>query len=140
MSVHNDGWQKQTSIANNIRDRGNQDRKSTVNAEKTQASKTMQALHSGKSASESAKTAATEQARQPQPAQTAKEAPAKARVETQAEAARQTPDAGKQFIENRDAAKQLISFPATRRQSRPPATARRSPRPSRRRGKRSSRT
>lgn len=107
MSVHNDGWQKQTSIANNIRDRGNQDRKATVNAEKTQASKAMQALHSGKSASEAGKTAATEQVRQPQPAQAAKEAPSKARVETQAEAARQTPDAGKQFIENRDAAKQL---------------------------------
>lgn len=107
MSVHNDGWQKQSSIAANIAERGKQAVKQDANAEKSQASKLLHALQGRSKAPDAASTASTSEAARQlvQPGKDVPQTLQKARPETQDQAARQDQTAIKANKEYVDAKK-----------------------------------
>lgn len=109
MSIHNEGWQNQRSVARNIHEQGQQSAKDSAKAEKSQAAKLVQNLHSPATTEAKNESQASDAVRQP--VQAGKDvAPTiqKTRMETQDQAARQSQsNASNEFLKARDDSRQL---------------------------------
>lgn len=110
MSINNDGWQKQQSVAQNIHDRGQRSVKDDQKAERAQAAKLIQSLHSAKPMDATQETKAPDAARQPLQAERQLPSSAqkgRAEVQDRASERTRTEASGSEFLKARESSRGL---------------------------------